>query len=309
MYQIALFVSYLLMTSLVGQAQTPDYLANGSKWRINWTGLSFTQPCWISEKYVVEIVGDTTMAGFTYKKLIHHGEKVEMQINPSPSAPPCAPFELFSRDYAYLRQDGMKMYIVPAVSQNEELLYDFDLQIGDTLPNTYNHNALDIITVTSIGSISVGSEARKVFYLSANTYNIEKIIEGIGHDLGLIGTMSPFELYETELVCFARNDTTYYSSPAGICDMNLSLTENAAWLNLTLYPNPALNQVGIESNQVADIKAIQAVDAVGRIVDMSFERVNDTKIEMDLSALESGIYCLRFTTGLGQEFVKIMSKQ
>lgn len=285
---------FFLLSKHFIQAQTPDYLANGSKWRINWMGISMTAPCWITKKYVVEINGDTIIGQYTYKKMIHHGLNDEQQQpSPNPSSPPCNPTFTFSGPYAYLRQDSLKIYIREIYEDTDSLLYDFDLQIGDTLPLSFN-NSLSDITVTGITTLQVGNENRKVFQLSTNGQPIEKLIEGIGHNLGFIGTMQPFEFSETELVCFSRNDTTYYTSPSGICDLNVGIEEPSIVNEFLVFPNPVNSSLIIETALPLGIRAIYALDLFGKKTPLNFEVLNEKQFKINSEKLNKGIYFLQF---------------
>jgi hypothetical protein len=262
-----------------------------------------TAPCWITREYVVEISGDTIIGTYTYKKMIYHGLHYEQQQSPSPSAPPCNPTYTFSEPYAYLRQDSSKLYIRGIYEQTDSLLYDFDLQIGDSLPLSFNNSLSDII-VTGITTLQVGNESRKVFQLSTNGQPIEQLIEGIGHNWGLIGTMQPFEFSETELVCFSRNDTTYFTSPAGICDLNVGIEETKTVLEASIYPNPTNHTLVLETEFPIDIKTIYALDLFGKRTSLTFVNLNEKQYEVNVEYLKNGIYFLQIldSTNLIQTF-------
>lgn len=190
----ALLIILLVFSGKMVFGQTPNYLADGSKWRINSMGISFTTPCWTYGKYVVESVGDSVIGGLTYKHLIYHGVISETEISPNPVAV-CNPDYTFSYTYGFVRQAGKKLYSYDLMNSVDTLLYDFDLQVGDTLPLTII-NSDTAITVTAITNFQVGNETRSIFDLSLNSGGSVKLIEGIGHDKGFLGTMQPFEFAE-----------------------------------------------------------------------------------------------------------------
>ena len=92
----------------------------------------------------------------------------------------------------------------------EILLYDFDLQIGDTLlfGNTWQENV-----VIMIDSVEIGSFFRKRFHIaiaSDTTQAYVTLIEGIGSSFGLIAQLEPpFESFEN-LNCFTNNGQTTF---------------------------------------------------------------------------------------------------
>lgn len=280
-------------------AQTPNYLAATSKWRINSVGLSMINPCWIQSKYVVEITGDTTLSGIEYKKLIYHGEQTELPLSPTPGQTLCSPPSNFSYLYAFIRQEGKKLYIREIYEDVDSLLYDFDLEIGDTLPLSYT-NSSTTITVEGISTIQVGNETRKVFELSENTNNINFIIEGIGHENGLIGPMQPFEFFESGLVCFQLNGTTYFSNTTEECEMRVGLETLDADFNFVVFPNPANASISIQPAAGShEPISISICDASGRVVFTQYV-VNtsaDENLVLDISNFQVGFYILAVTAG------------
>ena len=287
--------------STTTRAQVPNYLHNSSKWRIDAVGLSVSAPCWTSGKYVCEIVGDTTIGTHTYKKIIHHGFWHEQPI--FGNMQPCAPDYTFSYPYAFLRQDSLKLYIY---DNADLLLYDFDLEIGDTLPLTYN-NFADNITVESISFLQVGTETRKVFQLSSNTGGISELIEGIGHNYGLIGTMQPFEFYENGLVCFTLADTSYYPNFGAPCDLDVSVNEMVNFSSVSVFPNPVTETVSIQTENSSTIQSVFISTLLGERKSIDFRISNENTIVLNLKNQPSGIYIIEIQANLQDKIrVKIL---
>ena len=287
--------------STTTRAQVPNYLHNSSKWRIDAVGLSVSAPCWTSGKYVCEIIGDTTIGPHTYKKIIHHGFWHEQPI--FGNMQPCTPDYTFSYPYAFLRQDSLKLYIY---DNADLLLYDFDLEIGDTLPLTYN-NFADNITVESISFLQVGTETRKVFQLSSNTGGISELIEGIGHNYGLIGTMQPFEFYENGLVCFTLADTSYYPNFGAPCDLDVSVNEMVNFSSVSVFPNPVTETVSIQTENSSTIQSVFISTLLGERKSIDFRISNENTIELNLKNQPSGIYIIEIQANLQDKIrVKIL---
>jgi hypothetical protein len=278
--------------------QTPNYLADGSKWRINSVGLSLTAPCWTQGKYVVEIVGDSVIGGLTYKHLIYHGVMSESPINPLPGVI-CNADYTFSNLYGYVRQVGKKVYSYDLINSVDTLLYDFDLQVGDTLPQTII-NSDTAITVTAITNFQVGNETRSVFELSTNLGIAEKWMEGIGHNKGLLGHMQPFEFFESDLICYSRNDTTYYDNGIDGCDLNVGTMELQANIDLKAYPNPSTDFVTIYSDRLSEIQSIKAIDVNGKQQELTFALLAKNEAQLNVKNLATGNFFLRIKLKNGQ---------
>ena len=286
----------LMLLTIAPFVQAQNYLQPGSQWRINGVGLSMVNPCYYTERFVCEITGDSLVLGQTYKKIFHHGIKTEAPTMPDPNSN-CAAPETFNKLYALIRQEGLKLYIFNG--SEDQLLYDFDLQVGDTLPLSFNNFANDI-TVDSITTLQVGSETRKVFYLSQQT-EVTMIIEGIGHNWGLIGTMQPFEFYETELECYAINDTAYYPSLGAPCELNVALEELEATVALNAYPNPTNEKILIETGSLSTVQTLHLVDLFGVncLVENTYQLIDDA-ISLDLTKLATGIYVVQIMDSNGK---------
>lgn len=287
----ALLIILLVFSGKMVFGQTPNYLADGSKWRINSVGLSFTTPCWTEGKYVVEIVGDSVIGGLTYKHLIYHGVMSENPINPQPGVI-CNADYTFSNLYGFVRQAGKKVYSYDLMNSVDTLLYDFDLQVGDTLPLTII-NTDTAITVTAITNFQVGNETRSIFDLSLNSGSSVKLIEGIGHNKGFLGTMQPFEFFESELICYSRNDTTYYNNGSGICDLNVGLNEFQSKIEVDVFPNPTSDYVTITSAQMGEIQSFEMVDLLGAKCTIMVDFSSNEKAVVNLESLASGNYILQ----------------
>jgi hypothetical protein len=288
MKKILLLIAFFV--SLFSQSQINDYFQTGAKWRINWSGLSMSASCAINQQYVCEISGDTTIGAHTYKKFIHHGLATEMGIMGYMG--PCTPNYTFSQPYAFLRQENERIYQYDIWDEMDTLLYDFDLQVGDFLPITYN-NASSDIQINSITTIQVGTETRNVFHFNQGN-GIDSLIEGIGHNKGLIGTMQPFEFFEYELMCFSLDGTTYYPSIGAACDLTVSSQEICKTISSNLSPNPVVDFAQIEFSENVQIVNILAIDILGKKVILPFKKVNQNTIEIDSRELTKGYYIINY---------------
>ncbi|MCF8434050.1 MAG: T9SS type A sorting domain-containing protein [Crocinitomicaceae bacterium] len=272
------------------QSQTNDYFQNGAKWRINRTGISMVASCGMMQFYVCEIAGDTTIGAHTYKKFIQHGLATELGIMGYMG--PCAPDSTFTQHYAFLRQENERIYIYDRLDQIDTLLYDFDLQVGDFLPLTYNNLSSDI-QIDNITTIQVGTETRNVFHFNQGN-GIDSLIEGIGHNKGLIGTMQPFEFFEYELMCFSLDGTSYYPSLGAACDLTVSTLEINQTTSSQISPNPVIDFAQISFSNPVNIAEVLAIDLTGRKVMLPYKSVNENTIEIDSRELIKGHYIINY---------------
>ncbi|ASS47566.1 MAG: hypothetical protein CHH17_02145 [Candidatus Fluviicola riflensis] len=285
----------LLLLSSFSRAQ--NYLHPGSQWRINATGLSMSAPCYFMEQYVCEIEGDSIIAAQTYQKIICHGLKTEGPTSPGPNN--CEPPTTFNRLYALVRQDGLKLYIYDG--SQEQLLYDFDLQVGDTLPLSFNNHDSQVV-VDSITTIQIGNEMRNVFHFTQQSQSseINKIIEGVGHNWGFIGTMQPFEFFEFSLECYAINDTAYYPSLGAPCELNVGLSEQLETVLLNSYPNPTDGGIIIETGSLNGIQSWNMFDVYGNKCVVESTGTEAGSLKLDLRSANPGIYIVSIVDANGK---------
>ncbi|MBN8695484.1 MAG: T9SS type A sorting domain-containing protein [Bacteroidetes bacterium] len=85
-----------------------------------------------------------------------------------------------------------------------------------------------------------------------------------------------------------------------------SINNYSANDNITLYPNPALDQISITSQDISTIQKISVYDLTGRLV-KDVNNIHSKETAINISDLESGIYFLTVNDGKRsqtQKFIK-----
>jgi len=190
-----------------------------------------------------------------------------------------------------------------------ELLYDFSLEIGDTVHNPWGDNFPAVVVEDITYEKMNNGEERKFFWLSSfhsGSDSKEYWIEGMGSMIGLI-----YPLYGEivggfyEMLCFNESDkllfvnsnyNTCYKSSVGIEDY-----ENI----INIYPNPAKAIIHFENTNNIDIISGFLINIYGQII-KQFEP-NITQI--NISNIPSGIYFVKFSTSNGNVIQKISINQ
>lgn len=254
-------------------------------------------------------LGDSTINSLTYKKLY----KLNLKGGHN-----CAPTELpcWSFDYPYqtedkhvrmlIREDTLtkKIYqLVDSSTGEEKLFFDFSLNIGDTLnQQVYNDIRADQTNlfpggiVDSIKVIETYGRQRNSIY----TYGFWIIIglpfetrlaicEGLGYeDFGIIyKSQSAFHDY-----CEGEIDQ---------CNLILSNQSPTSPERINVYPNPSDGIFQIETN--LKLNKIKVYSIHGKLLTEL-----EPAIQIDLTALESGIYLLEILTTEGKSIVKKVNK-
>jgi len=183
---------------------------------------------------------DTIINGLIYKKVLETYN--ENLINWSYSG--------------YIREDSSrKVYYLNYECYDEEyLIYDFNVNIGDTI------NYFEPYIVDSIDSIYISTHYRKRIFIHSIISSFSDVwIEGIGSIYGVINSMTEGVVgIRFELLCFFENDTLcYQNSNYNDCYI---VTNNYEILqygkqSFNIYPNP-INKCFIIDTEILNNNSI-----------------------------------------------------
>lgn len=248
-------------------------------------------PCWsiisLYEDYSITITGDTLINSQTYHKLF------TPFVEQSYPGTTCG---INSTGYkGAIRQDTTlkKVFFIP-YDTIEKLLYDFNMQVGDTLKG-YLASYLPLYdTVISIDSILVGSNYRKIWFL--NQFPAIYFIEGIGstYDLTMTspGTNAIGTFPEWSLNCFSQDGNTLFPDTISNCQLITSVYSLEKFSNqINVFPNPSTGSFTIETEN-SMLKEIQLTDLLGKKI-LFLDKIEKTKISID--NINRGTYILTIT--------------
>jgi hypothetical protein len=190
-----------------------------------------------------------------------------------------------------IRQEipNKKVYYIPPMSSTEYLLYDFNLDIGDTV-SSYIAPFDSYDTVISIDSVLVGDNFRKRWYIN-DWYEIY-YIEGVGSTYGLIqhspGYVTDAPSYSLD--CFLLEEQSLYPDTNANCQLITSIKKIDAFSDqVKVFPNPSKGSFSVEFNQPIDIREIYLTDLVGNIV---FQKEINNEKQVNIDNLRGGTYIL-----------------
>ncbi len=263
-----------------------------------------------SGPYRYAIEKDTLLNGVVYKKFKSYRF---FSLLPQPS-PNCAPFGIDTfvtnsptTTYLYLREDtvAQKVYEFDTNFSQEYILYDFDVQIGDSV---FYSTFGDFIVDTIYSIVTMDGKVRRVIQCSTSTHPIcGYYIEGLGGVAGVLH--EPYGVFESGpwLMCVSDlNHNIIYSPNPGNCFNFATGVESHENFNITvtMFPNPADNFLHFEN--LPPNTRIKIVDNYGNII-KDYQDVLDNKIS--ISSLNSGMYFVHFrnnsTVLTYKKFIKI----
>ena len=157
---LKLMLTIVFGISLLSDAssQNNNYFDNNPRW-LQTGACGVPAPCILQTEYIHYFENDTLINNTTYKILRKVGTGNHVWLAPPPSQN-CTGAIAINEISAYIRQDNKQVYIYDLFNATEELLYDFDLNVGDTLPESYNHFFSNYLIISSIDFSSDSRPAR-----------------------------------------------------------------------------------------------------------------------------------------------------
>jgi len=229
--------------------------------------------------------GDTIIDGLLYKK-----------INETTGgySGGCSCFPPEDLGPGYLRDDTaarMVYWRQPGMA-SDTLLYDFTMELGDTLHGLYGNTGLcstAVLTVQSIDSILMGGSYRRRINFSPDPCTPTSIIEGMGSTTGLTSChVTPAELGIT-LVCFTVDGELLYTTPCGSPDLiacsetlGIPAANSTTKPDALVTPNPSTGLFTIGA--AAKTYAISVFTSTGELV---WQGQGNT---IDLRVQQPGVY-------------------
>jgi hypothetical protein len=228
--------------------------------------------------------GDTIINNINYHKLYKEGAGT---ITYNYSGFPPIPWTTFSEFLGFIREDNNKRIYYKSMYNGsvEELLYDFNIALGDTIAIPPIDFMFDSAVVVAVDTVFVCTTLRKRYKLApVGTILLHELYwtEGVGSTHGLIPRYNSFESGATHM-CYSDSSCTP-------CATFLSATtvEKEAATLARIYPNPSTETSIIRLNNGARSTDIQIINNLGQVV---FNKTTNNQEEsLDLSQWLPGIY-------------------
>ena len=197
-------------------------------------------------------------------------------------------------DGAYRNDDNQVYYCKWNGSSydDEFLLYDYDLEVGDFFHDDDDH-PMQVTEVTTITDLNGVSRKKITFSFSGLTDVTEFWIEGVGSNRGFmhVGQWeadhdSEGEMYH--LLCYHVDDDVIYVNPEyNDCDLD-DIEENTVENSISIYPNPAKDVIKILNDNNLNITNVEILDLTGRTV-----LSTDKSADINISELPEGQYFVK----------------
>jgi hypothetical protein len=284
-------------------AQVNTYFDNNPVWKVEAQWM-YEMGCLETHTYNYFIQGDTLIDTIVYKKVMLQGYYLDDWIGFGWPPASCMDYGWYAPYLSFfIRSEGKKVYYredLPGWS--DSLMFDYDLEVGDTLPVT-GPNPIPEVTVDSIDSVSTPNGFLKIFYLSDNV-QIDYIMEGVGSERGLIESLDWWLSASSSIVCYSLNDTVYHPTSGGPSCMMYMDAENYEMQNWRVYPNPVHNEFIIQLTYEVKEGTLLFMDTHGRTI-KTISNLNGTHFVLNRENLQPGIYLVELRTANGTVIKKI----
>ncbi len=234
--------------------------------------------------------GDTLIAGKTYKKV-----KWNKYQNPSSWS-----YWFFSNEIMFkaVREDTINKKVY-AYLNGDSLIYDFGLNVGDTIHSSllafFRDAGVDTIRIDFIDSVLLNGVYHKRFnstptLLPGNFPNVYHYIEGIGSTEGFLSTNMVFE-GEQHLICVGKtyNQSLFPDSSIG-CIYATSIDNKDITRSIHMFPNPASDNLDFVSS-VPDLR-VDVIDILGRVIIRDRKLLDHDRI--NIQQWSNGLYMIYF---------------
>ena len=297
MKKLFLLIYYIVIT-LACQAQTNVYHPF-PKGNAEWHQISEfvgDGPPFTINNYQYVQVRDTLINGVTYSKLY--------KLYPYDSALTHANYKGAIRQdtinkKVYFYGDSTVDFYGGIKAKNQEyLLYDFAVNIGDTIFHEPNHDpSMPIFQdeiVQKLDSVNVNG----IWHKSYQSNNGDIKVEGIGsmHELLFNSFFDGLEV-DFDFLCIKNTETGFnYENPKYNTCFLIAGIENLSGSNqkIDIHPIPANDFIAVSiPNSHSIFEKIEIYNTSGILMNVKISCNNGSHVTLDVSSLPNGIYCLK----------------
>lgn len=275
-------------TTLVTQAQSGNYHPFPDS-NATWNWHFYADHCapftLFDEEYSYSIPGDTLINSVLYHKIV-----IQFIQNNNSS---CGVFNYVGYK-GCIRQSiiDKKVYCILPNDTVEHLIFDFNLNVGDTIP-TIPYPCNSKIIVSHVDSVLIGTTYRRRWLGS-----YLEIIEGIGANVEFLNPMCELIDGLTGLLtCFRQNGTTIYPDSSFNCSVitNINSISNK-FSFVKLFPNPFHSSTTVLTS--VEKATMEIYNSFGEFVRVLI--ISNYSTIINRNSLSDGIYFYRLSNDKGK---------
>jgi hypothetical protein len=196
---------------------------------------------------------------------------------------------VWSEGTSYYREQNGIVYYKAGVNTPEQVLYNFNLGIGDTLP-PIGSSGIRIVDKVLVVTYLDGIPRKKMVMKKPCDVTV---VEGIGDVSSISSFSSCVQMLEPPLSflrCFFTDGKAVYKAiPKEGCYTILAVKDVDVRIN-NIYPNPSTGLLNIDIEDPSSIKRIFITDNLGRTMNIQDHTFTDNGIQLSIEALQNGLY-------------------
>jgi len=271
-------------------SQVNSYFQNNPVWLVHGSHVFSGPSCLQYDDYNYYTNGDTILNSLVYKKIFMKGQTTFSWMTSPPAPPSCSIpyYYIFSAPSYYMRSAGKRMFFKQPSDTSEYLLYNFNLQVGDTIPMSHYNNNPNL-TISAIDSISTPYGYRKRFMLKSQGLNAQYLIEGIGTSYGLMEGYQQGSDGGTDLVCFSLNNISCYPATGSDCNLAVGIDTPERKVSVSVFPNPMNQYVTFQFGVDIVDAELNIYNVYGKNI-RSIRNVSGKQLILERKDLNSGVY-------------------
>jgi hypothetical protein len=209
----------------------------------------------------------------------------------------------------FIRMDSTKkVYFNDGI---EHLLYDFNLQVGDTfVGNSFWANHLYTLVVDSVDSVTLENgvkNKRILFGDNLSGYPTEYWIESVGSNFGLISTGFYLVMYDFDyelLCCKKNNESLFMNQSYATCFVTSTGIDNPEPNIIRIFPNVSYDEFNVKGMYIT---SIELLNINGQVV--LKKDINSNDFFINIKNEPNGMYFLKVQSEKGQMSINKIIKQ
>lgn len=284
----------ILISSAVFSQEYKILLTEGKQWSTVDEYYHFLDGS-ANRSFQYYLTGDTSFNGTTYFTIGKFDD-----LNMTEESP------------GYIREDSLGHVYFRSLIHQECLIYDFSVEINDTVQFYYSQNPDNPIraVVESIGVFEeTGDDRRTITLIDIDVPSyFETWIEGIGSNRGFLEsgfTFSRIVGAQYNLLCYHESDSLIYLNPrftSCTTPQNVGTNSELAQKSIfSIYPNPISGRSIIKWSNSFQPERLNVYDLTGRTI-YSKSIGNSNSSYIDRSDLEKGVLVLEIIDNEGKGF-------
>lgn len=308
-----------LLISWLAKSQTNTYHpfpTDDAAWNVYFYAYGGHSGWYYQYNYKFYLKNDTVIDSKNYKTIA----TVKRYQNHNESTSDYSSGEInYPNPIAAIREEDKKIYVIyfnfpnflfpdysaMPVIQGEHLLYDFNLQVGDSIYHDYPGTSYSNCKLISIDSVFLVNSYRKTYdfsvKLGSNLPDTTRVIEGIGSLTGPFMDLFPFRQHAPSLykylMCYGENHIIEYSYNGNCNTIVLDVEENTLENKVNVYPNPASSDINIQIN-IPSFKGYYTLYSyTGSCIKSA--QIQNSAINITTADLANGMYLLQIGSNDG----------